>query len=357
MIEISENNYQLLFQKKRALFLETFPKFSSIKYFQSPHCNFRFRTEFSLIREKGELFFAMTNNGKKEKIETFPIVSQKIQDLMVPLLDKINGNLHISDKLFQVEFQCSRSDEVVITLIYHRKIDKDWERVALEISKELCVSIVGRSKNQKVKLGKDFVTETYSFSDKKFKLRLYEQCFSQTNPYICDHMLNWVYEKSSAEADVMELHCGQGTFSILLSELHHKVLATENSRPSVSALKENIKLNEKSNIHIGRLSGKETIEAYERRRIFNRLKEVDLEDFDIKTIFLDPPREGLDQFTKSSLGGMENIIYISCNLNSFKKDLIQLQETHEIMHLAMFDQFPYTEHIESGAILKKIAQS
>jgi len=52
---------------------------------------------------------------------------------------------------------------------------------------------------------------------------------------------------------------------------------------------------------------------------------------------------------------MENIIYVSCGFESFKRDLQNLQKTHEITNLAMFDQFPYTHHIESGAILKRKA--
>ena len=37
----------------------------------------------------------------------------------------------------------------------------------------------------------------------------------------------------------------------------------------------------------------------------------------------------------------------------FKRDIQALKATHDILKLAMFDQFPYTEHIESGAILRK----
>jgi len=33
-----------------------------------------------------------------------------------------------------------------------------------------------------------------------------------------------------------------------------------------------------------------------------------------------------------------------------------LKKTHDIKNLALFDQFPHTDHIESGAILKRKAQ-
>ena len=52
---------------------------------------------------------------------------------------------------------------------------------------------------------------------------------------------------------------------------------------------------------------------------------------------------------------MKNIIYISCGFESFVRDLNELSETHQIVRTAMFDQFPYTDHIESGAILERIA--
>ena len=104
------------------------------------------------------------------------------------------------------------------------------------------------------------------------------------------------------------------------------------------------------------MSGKETIEAFTKKRTFRRLKDIDLEEFNLDTIFLDPPREGLDQFTKDALINFDNVIYLSCGFESFKNDIQDLENTHEIEKLAMFDQFPYTDHIESGAILKKIAQ-
>ena len=85
------------------------------------------------------------------------------------------------------------------------------------------------------------------------------------------------------------------------------------------------------------------------------MSSINLNEFNIDTIFLDPPRQGLDQFTRKNIVDMENIIYVSCDFESFKRDLQGLQKTHEIINLAMFDQFPYTDHIESGAILKRIA--
>ena len=120
----------------------------------------------------------MTANGRKEKINSFPIASQKIQDLMEPLRKSIQDDEGIKEKLFQVEFQSSRSKEVMVSLIYHKNLDVKWQEKARDISNKLKISIIGRSKNQKIVIGNNFVTETYNYLNKDFSMRLYEQCFS-----------------------------------------------------------------------------------------------------------------------------------------------------------------------------------
>ena len=45
------------------------------------------------------------------------------------------------------------------------------------------------------------------------------------------------------------------------------------------------------------------------------------------------------------------ILYISCNPHTLCDNLQQLCQTHRIERAALFDQFPYTEHMESGVWL------
>ena len=101
------------------------------------------------------------------------------------------------------------------------------------------------------------------------------------------------------------------------------------------------------------MSGHETLQAISNERSFNRLGGIDISEFKFNTIFLDPPREGLDENTLSYISRFGKVIYLSCGFESFKRDLQIMSKTHFVRKLAMFDQFPYTEHIESGAILQK----
>ncbi|EOA3792905.1 tRNA (uridine(54)-C5)-methyltransferase TrmA, partial [Acinetobacter baumannii] len=75
-------------------------------------------------------------------------------------------------------------------------------------------------------------------------------------------------------------------------------------------------------------------------------------DFD--TVFVDPPRAGIDDETLKLLQSFERIIYISCNPNTLYENLKTLTQTHRVTKFALFDQFPYTHHVESGVLLEKI---
>ena len=243
-MKLSSAKYDFQYHEKRRLFQKEFEQVSAIEFFHSLPEGFRHRAEFSIKGNFGSKQYVMTIDGKREQIDSFPIASTKIQELMHQLLGQINACKTLSEKLFQVEFQTSRNQDSMITLIYHRKLDGSWENAARNLNKKLQATIIGRSRKQKLSYGNDYVIEIYKSFKSKYSLRLYEQCFSQTNPEICEKMLSWV-EKNLifSDDDVVELHCGLGTFTMLLSKIFRKVLATENSRPSFAGLKENLRLN------------------------------------------------------------------------------------------------------------------
>ena len=355
ILKISSENYNKQFKEKEEIFNSYFNEVTTKNIFLSNHHSFRHRCEFGILNSDHGIKYSMIKDNERVEIDKYPICSESIQKLMKELLKIVNQEEVLYKKLFQIEFQSSRSKEVMVSLIYHKKLGPDWIEKANLIKDNLKCSIIGRSKKQKLIIGLDYVTEEYKSINQSFKLNLYEQCFSQTNPDICDRMISWIEGNGKKETDIIELHCGIGTFTIPLSRLFNNVIATENSRPSLVALEKNIKLNKCKNIKYARLSGKETLDAYEEKREFRRLinSQINLKEYNIKTIFVDPPREGIDQKTLSKISQFDQIIYISCGFESLKRDLNLLKKTHEIKKAAMFDQFPYTNHIESGVILER----
>tara|TARA_Y100001949_G_scaffold175175_2_gene184374 strand:- start:279 stop:815 length:537 start_codon:yes stop_codon:yes gene_type:complete len=155
--------------------------------------------------------------------------------------------------------------------------------------------------------------------------------------------------------DLLELYCGNGNFSVALADRFDRVLATEISKTSVAAAQVNIQDNGINNLIIARLSSEEFVQALRGERTFERLRDVELSEYDFRTVLVDPPRAGLDEESVKQIQGYDHIIYISCNPETLGNNLEQLTETHDVQRLALFDQFPYTHHIETGVFLKRKA--
>jgi tRNA (uracil-5-)-methyltransferase len=83
------------------------------------------------------------------------------------------------------------------------------------------------------------------------------------------------------------------------------------------------------------------------------MKVTHLDGHDFSTVLVDPPRAGLDETTRRLVSRFDRIVYISCNPETLSRDLQTLTQTHTVVSGAIFDQFPHTEHIESGVLLAR----
>jgi len=334
-----------------------------LEVFDSPSDHYRARSEFRIWHEGDICDYAMGKmpvDGVREKgamnIDECPKVIEPIEKRMWKLLDKINASTEVLKKrLFAVEFLATTTDECLITMLYHRKLDDVWSEEAKLLETELNCKIMGRSRKQKVILSDEFVTEKLEIDGKFFTYVQYESGFTQPNPTVNVKMIEWAIKqaKKVGHGDFLESYCGLGNFTLPLSHYFDKVLATEISKGSIHAALENCELNGVENITFARLASEEMTEALQGVREFTRLKEIDLKAYDFSTVLVDPPRAGLDLGTIELISNIDNIIYISCNPETLAKDLETLINTHDVVEAAMYDQFPHTEHVESGVFLQK----
>jgi tRNA (uracil-5-)-methyltransferase len=274
--------------------------------------------------------------------------------LMSELMAEINANEILRTKLFQIDFLTTRSGEALISLIYHRKLDDEWLNLAQQAEKKLGIHLIGRSRGQKIVVSRDHVIEQMTVQGKVFHYQQIESGFTQPNGFVCEKMLNWAADKSKSwGGDLIELYCGNGNFTFPLSQNFTRVLATELAKPSVHSALFNIELNKINNIAIARLSSEDFSQAMDKTRAFRRLENIDLDGYNFTSIFVDPPRSGMDPHTTSLTQRYENIMYISCNPVTLLNNLKTITQTHEITNVALFDQFPYTHHLEVGVTLRK----
>lgn len=334
-----------------------------LEIFDSPTDHYRARAEFRIWHEDDVCYYAMgkmQSEGVATKgainIEECPKVIEPIEKRMWKLLEKINASPEVlKQRLFAVEFLATTTDECLITMLYHRKLDDDWSAEAKVLESELACKVMGRSRKQKVILSDEFVTEKLAIDGKTFTYVQYESGFTQPNPAVNVKMIEWAIKqaKTVRYGDFLESYCGLGNFTLPLSHYFEKVLATEISKRSIYAAQENCVLNHVENITFVRLASEEMTEALNGVREFSRLQDIDLQSYHFSTVLVDPPRAGLDEGTIALISTIDNIIYISCNPDTLARDLITLSLTHDVIEAAMYDQFPHTSHVESGVFLRK----
>jgi len=355
--------YQQLLTEKTAQIQQKFASFGvqkdDLEVYASAPLNFRLRAEFRLWHEDERCYFAMFEPGNKHKafeVKEFPIASQLINQLMEKLLVALHreGEEILRQRLFQVEFLTTLSGDALITLIYHKKLGDEWQLKAEALQAELGFPIIGRSRKQKIVLERDYVLETLNVAGKDYHYKQIEGGFTQPNGEMNQQMLAWAQSVSEPlQGDLVEMYCGNGNFSVALAGSFNKVLATEISKTSVNAAQYNIEKNNIENLIIARLSSEEFVQALQGEREFRRLEGIDLGSYNFTTTLVDPPRAGLDPESVKKTQEYDNIIYISCNPDTLEDNLKTLTETHDIKRFALFDQFPYTHHIECGVFLQR----
>ena len=170
-------------------------------------------------------------------------------------------------------------------------------------------------------------------------LRYSTQGFFQNNSVMANQMHEYVHGllagyRKGEYAHLLDLYGGVGAFGIVNAELFHKVTTIEDYEGCTIAAKENVKLNNLSNVEAICMDAK-------------RLKQVRLPEKELYVV-TDPPRAGMHEETIIQLRKLapEKIIYISCNVEQLGKDLPKFKD-YKIKSAALFDLFPQTNHMES----------
>ncbi|KAA8998610.1 tRNA (uridine(54)-C5)-methyltransferase TrmA [Affinibrenneria salicis] len=330
--------------------------------FRSPVSHYRMRAEFRLWHDGDDIYHIMFDQQSQQRIriDRFPAASELINRLMPEFIDAIRDNPALRRKIFQIDYLSTLSGKAVVSMLYHRPLDEEWQRHARALREQLTakgfdIQLIGRATKTKICLDHDYIDEILPVAGRDMVYRQVENSFTQPNAATNIQMLEWALSVTrGSRGDLLELYCGNGNFSLALARNFNRVLATEIAKPSVAAAQYNITANRIDNVQIIRMAAEEFTQALQGVREFKRLKGIDLSSYQCETIFVDPPRSGLDAATLAMVRNWPRILYISCNPETLCDNLRTLTQTHRVRRLALFDQFPYTHHMEAGVLLEKI---
>ena len=340
-----------------------------VAVYPSEPVHYRMRSEFGVFHRDGGFDYVMykKGKGKSETVVTnsFNVHARCIDALMPDLREEVCREKLLKDKLFEADFLANSKGHVIAALQYHKPLDTAFGHALSRAAQNLrdrghSTDLAARARKQLVKADTDALYETYELGDATLRLRQVIGYFSQPNAGVCTQMLRFVRacakETESRGHDLLELYCGSGTFTIALAPLFRSVIATEISREALRTAEHNLAENGISNTTLLRLSAGEMGMALYGHKAFNRLaiKKVELGAYSLRTLFIDPPRMGLrDEASLRLTASFDNIIYVSCGLESLIYDLRVLCKSHEVSRIGFFDQFPYTNHLETIVFLTR----
>ncbi len=100
--------------------------------FRSPVSHYRMRAEFRIWHDGDDLYHIMFDQQTKSRIrvDAFPAASELINTLMTAMLDGVRENHVLRHKLFQIDYLTTLSNQAVVSLLYHKKLDDAWREQA-----------------------------------------------------------------------------------------------------------------------------------------------------------------------------------------------------------------------------------
>jgi 23S rRNA (uracil1939-C5)-methyltransferase len=149
-------------------------------------------------------------------------------------------------------------------------------------------------------------------------------------------------EQNKNIKNVSDIYAGFGAYSFAIQDLVKSILAFEGDQKMVDLINKNASSNNLAKV-----------KAEIRDLYCDPISKKELGKFDLAII--NPPRNGASpQITEIAKSVIKNVIYVSCNPESFKRDAkILIDSGFKIINLIALDQFYSTKHLELIAIIQK----
>ena len=161
---MDNTGYQAQLNEKIARMNQSFAEFTppKLEVFASPAKHYRMRAEFRVWHQDDDMYYVMFDQQTKQRyrVDSFPVASVLINELMPRLLNELKPSKILRHKLFQVDFLSTLSGEILISLLYHRQLDEEWQKHAQALKEKLNakgyqLNLIGRARKQKILIDKE----------------------------------------------------------------------------------------------------------------------------------------------------------------------------------------------------------
>lgn len=352
-------------QKEIALLLGEFGNVSPIIGMENPyHYRNKVHAVFDHLRN-GKTISGIYQEGthkviqvdscliENEKADAIIIdIRKMLKDFKIKTYDEDTGYGLLRHVLIRTGF---RTGEIMIVLVLGspilpsknnfvkalRKLHPEISTVIVNVNNRRTSMVLGEKET--VIYGKGFIEDILCGQ----VFRISPKSFYQVNPVQTEVLYNIALKLAglTGKERVIDTYCGIGTIGIIASKNAKEVIGVEYNKAAVKDAILNAKRNDITNIRFYEADAGDF------------MTEMAMHNEAVDVLFMDPPRSGSSEEFLCAINklGPCGIIYISCNMETLKRDLIQLAGNgYKVEKIVPVDMFPWTEHVEVVTCLHRV---
>lgn len=296
------------------------------------------------VSEQIYLGFREAFSGRVVDMRTCTILTPRLAALISPLRDRM-AELSIAARIPQIEVAAGDTTLAMVVRNLDALTDRDHELFrAFAADQRIEVFLQPAGPDSVVWLtGRG---EPLGYSNPDFGLQfVFEPLdFVQVNPVTNRHLVRKAVLELADSTQVLDLFCGLGNFSLALARTGKSVIGLEASETAVVRARLNARRNG--------LQGRTVFEPVD---LYGAPLQASLQSQSCDAILLDPPRLGAGPQLRTWLhAGVQTVVYVSCNPESFAKDAVVLGEVGlRLIEVGIYDMFPQTTHIETVGVFRR----
>lgn len=281
-------------------------------------------------------------------LERCEILAEPVDALITPLAQLLSG---LAAKRVIPQIEVAVADSVTVLVFRHLEplAAADLEALArFESQHGLCIYLQAGGPQTIRPLAGDPAMLRYRLEDQGLEYEFQPSDFVQINAAVNAGLVARALEllEVGPEDRVLDLFCGLGNFTLPLARRASAVVGIEGEVGLVARARHNAALNGIANaeFHVANLAEADGAAAVLRGG-FTR-------------ILLDPPRAGaLEVLPRLAALAAQRIVYVSCHPGTLARDLGVLchEYGYRLTAVGVVDMFPHTHHIESLALLERVA--
>ena len=278
-------------------------------------------------------------------------IRSMLRDFKIQVFDERNGTGWLRHVLVKRGFATNEVMVVLVAVNPIFKLQKPFVKKLLELHPEIKTIVLNINDRfgpvvlgtrEKVVYGEGYIEDVLL----GHRFRISSRSFYQVNPVQTEKLYSVAmdYAGLTGNETVLDAYCGIGTIGITASGKAKQVIGVEINKDAVKDAISNARLNKLKNCWFAVGDAGEYMQQMARDKMHPDV------------VFMDPPRAGSDEKFISSLikCSPSRIVYISCNIETQKRDLEMLiKGGYKVKKIQPVDMFPFTNHVESVALLEK----